>query len=44
MLKIECQTFEYRHVYLLLHIKFTRYLASHFDTGKLTFAGQKSAL
>ena len=42
MVKIECQTFVYYHVYLLWNIKFTGYIAIHFDTHKFTFAWQKS--
>ena len=34
----------YYHVYLLRDIKFTGYVANHFDTRKLTFARQKSTL
>ena len=34
MMKIECRTFLYYHVYLLPDIKFTGYVANHFDTCK----------
>ena len=44
MVKIERQTFLYYHVYLLRDIKFTGYVANHFDTRKLTFAWQKWTL
>ena len=44
MVKIERQTFVFYNVYLLRDIKFTRYVANHFDTRKLTFARQKSTL
>ena len=44
MVKIDSQTFLYYHVYLLRDIKFTGYVANHFDTRKLTFARQKPTL
>ena len=44
MVKIERQAFLYYHVYLLRDIKFTGYVASHFDIHKLTFARQNSTL
>ena len=43
MLKVECQTLYY-HVYLLRDIKFTGYVANHFDTSKLTFVTKKLIL
>ena len=44
MVKLDSQTFPYYHVYLLRDIKFTGYVANHFDTRKLTFARQKPTL
>ena len=43
-MKIERQTFLYYHMYLLQDIKFTGYVANHFDNPKLTFARQNSTL
>ena len=36
MVRIKCQIFVYYHVYLLQDIKFTGYVANHFDTRKFT--------
>ena len=44
MVKIERKTFVYYHIYLLRDMKFTGYVANHFDTLKLTFTRQKSTL
>ena len=44
MVKIECHTFLYYHVYLLWDIKFIGYISNHFDSNKITFARQKSTL
>ena len=44
MVKIERKAFVYYHVYLLLGIKFTGYVANDFDNLKLTFTRQKSTL
>ena len=44
MVKTEPKTFVYCYVYLLRDIKFTGYIANHFDTQKLTFTRQKSTL
>ena len=40
MVKIERQTFLYYHVYLLRDMKFTGYVANHFDTRKLHLQGK----
>ena len=44
MVKTEHQTLVYYHVCLLRDMKFTGYVANHFDTRKFTFGRQKSTL
>ena len=44
MVKTERQAFLYYRVYLLRDIKFTGYVANHFDTRKLTFVRQNPTL
>ena len=41
MVKIEHQTLEYYHVYLLGNIKFTGYTVNHIDTRKLKICKAK---